>query len=615
MVVVQGTTTPRTIDVSADGAAVVARGLAAVVSVTGGEPALDALQVNAGASDLVNVNGSAGADTMEVREASGRAVVSATGFTVAVDVLVTLGLSVNGLRGEDVLRIVAATTALPIRLDGGAGNDRLDGGPLAETLLGGAGDDLIDGNGGNDTALMGPGNDTFVWDPGDGSDVVEGEGGTNALVFNGSNAGEIMELAPNGGRLVLLRNIGNIVMDVDGVGRIALNALGGSDVVTVRDLTGTDVARVELALAGAGGTGDGATDSIVVDGTAGVDVVTLVNVGAAVGVQGLPAQVVVSGGEPALDALTVNGLAGADTLRVTAANSSLALRLEGGAGDDCLEGGPGDEEIAGGQGTDVALMGAGNDTFEWNPGDGNDVIEGQQGMDQLVFNGSNASEVMSVAANGGRVTVLRNVGNIVMDMASVERIDINALGGADQLAVGDLSGTGVALVNLELEPAPGAATGDGQLDSVVVQGSAEADVIAVGVSDGAPTVSGLAATTRIANPDPTDLLQVNGGGRRRHVHRRPGSRRAHHPHDPGLTARGLGPRRPARSGWAVSHQLLRQLASCWSAKSTSEELPTATETLLGSLTTSTRCTRAGCRPPGCACRGPGPRTRGSRAPG
>jgi hypothetical protein len=36
-------------------------------------------------------------------------------------------------------------------------------------------------------AFMELGNDTFTWNPGDGSDVIEGQGGTDALIFNGSN--------------------------------------------------------------------------------------------------------------------------------------------------------------------------------------------------------------------------------------------------------------------------------------------------------------------------------------------------------------------------------------------------------------------------------------------
>ena len=40
--------------------------------------------------------------------------------------------------------------------------------------------------------------------------------------------------------------------------------------------------------------------------------------------------------------------------------------------------------------TTLALMGAGDDTFVWNPGDDNDIVEGQAGFDTLLFNGANA---------------------------------------------------------------------------------------------------------------------------------------------------------------------------------------------------------------------------------
>ena len=45
-------------------------------------------------------------------------------------------------------------------------------------------------------------------------------------------------------------------------------------------------------------------------------------------------------------------------------------------------GGDGDDFVFGDNGDDVALMGAGNDVFQWNPGDGNDTIEGQAGTDE-----------------------------------------------------------------------------------------------------------------------------------------------------------------------------------------------------------------------------------------
>ncbi len=95
-------------------------------------------------------------------------------------------------------------------------------------------------------------------------------------------------------------------------------------------------------------------------------------------------------------------------------------------------------------------MGAGNDTFVWNPGDDNDTLEGQAGFDTMLFNGANIAENIDISANGGRVTFFRNVANVVMDSNDVESIDFNALGGADNIVVNDLSGTD--LTDDEREP-------------------------------------------------------------------------------------------------------------------------------------------------------------------
>ena len=90
------------------------------------------------------------------------------------------------------------------------------------------------------------------------------------------------------------------------------------------------------------------------------------------------------------------------------------------------------------------LLGAGDDVFVWNPGDGSDIVEGQAGTDTLLFNGANIAEKIDISANGGRVRFTRDVANITMDLNSVETIDFNALGGADNITVNDLSGTDVS---------------------------------------------------------------------------------------------------------------------------------------------------------------------------
>ena len=62
----------------------------------------------------------------------------------------------------------------------------------------------------------------------------------------------------------------------------------------------------------------------------------------------------------------------------------------------------------------------------WNPGDGSDTVEGQDGTDTLVFNGANVNEKIDISANGHRARFTRDVANITMDLNGVEHIDFNA---------------------------------------------------------------------------------------------------------------------------------------------------------------------------------------------
>src|SRR5205814_2387672 len=121
---------------------------------------------------------------------------------------------------------------------------------------------------------------------------------------------------------------------------------------------------------------------------------------------------------------------------------------------DRLLGGDGNDFVVGGRGNDLALLGAGDDTFVWNPGDGSDTVEGQAGSDTMLFNGANVAENIDISANGSRVRFTRDVANIVMDLNDVEAIEFNARGGADTITVGNLSGTDVVEVNLDLAGTP-----------------------------------------------------------------------------------------------------------------------------------------------------------------
>lgn len=423
---------------------------------------------------------------------------------------------VSGNDGADTIAIDesggAFTTTKITTLDGGDGNDTLIGGSGAEVLIGGDGDDLVHGGRGDDIALLGAGNDTFTWNPGDGNDTIEGQAGRDTLQFRAANIGENIDLSANGQRARLFRDVASITMDLDGVEDIQLQTLGGADTITIGDLTGTAVTSVEVDLAAAGGGGDGQADRVVVLGTGGDDTVAVAGGPLGVEVTGLAATVAVTSGEPGLDTLSIQVLAGNDTVDASSvAAGAIGLELLGGPGDDLLIGGAGDDVIVGGQGLDVALLGPGDDTFVWNPGDSSDVVEGQGGTDRLEFRAANVSEHLDISANGQRLRLTRDVGNVVMDLAGVEVISLQLLGGADDLNVHDLSGTDAALVSVDLRAADGST--DGQPDHVAFAATGGDDVVTIGGSPASGvTVTGLPyATTIVGAEAGLDTISVDAG--------------------------------------------------------------------------------------------------------
>jgi Ca2+-binding RTX toxin-like protein len=467
------------------------------------------LGANDGNTDQVVVEGTDGNDDVDVSGGASGVSVSGLPAQVAIhDQEPTDQLAVAGNGGDDSLSAAALTAqAIALTLDGGAGNDRIAGGAGSDVLQGGDGNDSIDGNGGSDAAFLGAGDDTFVWDPGDGSDMVEGQDGADTMVFNGAAAAEKFELSPNGTRLRLARDLGNITMDTNGVETVDVNALAGADKVTVDDLTGTGVTTVNADL----GAADGAADHVIVNGTAADDSITAAGGNGAVNVSGLAAAVHVVDAEPAEDTFTINALAGNDVVDASGlAATSVELEENGGDDGDLLIGSAGNDLADGGKGGDVAFLGAGDDSFVWNPGDGNDSIEGQAGTDTMVFNGANGAENVVLSPNGNRLRFTRDVANIVMDAHGVETVDFNALGGADTVTVDDLSGTDVSGVNVDLAGALGGITGDGASDRVVVNGTNGNDAIVVTGDAGGVKVSGLTATVGVLDAEAAnDRLEVD----------------------------------------------------------------------------------------------------------
>ena len=232
-------------------------------------------------------------------------------------------ISIRMGNGRDSVRIDDAngafTDAIPTSIAGGNGDDTLNGGAGVETFSGGNGDDFVDGGRGNDRADLGRGDDTFQWDPGEGSDSIEGQSGSDRMLFNGAQGpgAETVTMTANGGRLIFFRQPGAVTMNTDDVEIVDFNALGGPDSITVNDLSGTDVTQTNLDLAAAlgGNAPDGQLDSVVVNGTDGVDDIDVAGNGSGADVTGLAAAVSIKHADPT-DSLVVNTLAGADNVHV-----------------------------------------------------------------------------------------------------------------------------------------------------------------------------------------------------------------------------------------------------------------------------------------------------------
>jgi Ca2+-binding RTX toxin-like protein len=126
----------------------------------------------------------------------------------------------------------------------------------------------------------------------------------------------------------------------------------------------------------------------------------------------------------------------------------------------------------------------------------------------MLFNGANVAENITISANGNSVIFFRDIASVTMNLNDMEDINFNALGGADNIVVNDLSGTDAIEVNLNLATFGGA--GDGAADTVTVFGTSGDDVALVFGSGTDVQVTGLAALVNIAGTEPAnDRLIIN----------------------------------------------------------------------------------------------------------
>jgi Ca2+-binding RTX toxin-like protein len=363
----------------------------------------------------------------------------------------TADIQVFGLGGNDTISLDEANGALPrAELFGGDGNDTVQGGSSGDQLFGQAGNDTLSGRGGVDLLFGGDGNDVLTG--GDADDQMFGQAGNDRMIWN---PGDDTDLHEGGAGIDTSEvNGGN------GAEQFTLTA-NGSRVRFDR----LDPAPFAIDI--------GTTENLVLNMNGGNDSFSA------------------TGNLAALISVTVDGGAGDDSIR-------------GSNGSDVLLGGDGNDFIDGQQGADVAFLGAGDDVFQWDPGDGSDVVEGQAGRDSMLFNGSAGNEVFNLSANGQRALFTRDLANIVMDLNDVERVDVRALGGVDNLVVNDLAATDVREIDVDLAETTAAA------DSVLLQGRATGTDFSFRNGDGGLIATGLGAAVTVANAGAEDLVIANG---------------------------------------------------------------------------------------------------------
>ncbi|CAN7602605.1 T1SS-143 repeat domain-containing protein [Neorhizobium sp. LjRoot104] len=435
-----------------------------------------------------SLNGGAGVDTVEFVSAAG-----ATGFVFdRANYPGTLSGVERfiGTDGSDIILLPQSYTSGtdPLYMEGGAGDDVLQGSNVqADHILGGSDNDLISGLGGNDTLDGGSGDDE-IWG-GEGDDKIYGnadndtliggkgddllDGGSNsAVAFNhpsnpaSGDAAAIIASALGGDTADyssvttgVLANLGDATTWPAAIpahsaidSNAADDAVGTDTLVGIENLTGgsaNDVlvgdgndnilrggAGSDTLLGGAGNDLLIAGDDNVADGLfagSGDDVLILGNGGGTA--KGGGGNDLIYGGSDGdwlygEDDGNPDSDPGDDIIFAAGGND----HIEGNGGNDKLYGEDGNDTLVGGHGDDQMSGGAGDDTFVYTRGDGSDTIDGGGDIDTLTI--SKGTAVAGVyetriggTASGIEIQLTDNIagmspGDALLGAAGVEKFDV-----------------------------------------------------------------------------------------------------------------------------------------------------------------------------------------------
>jgi Ca2+-binding RTX toxin-like protein len=331
----------------------------------------------------LTITGSAADDTINVAADNGKITVEDAPTTLAANQSAHIVANLGA--GNDIFDAQRLTTDQynDLTVNGGDGDDRLEGAAGADLLNGDAGDDVLQGHGGFDATNGGAGDDTATWNFGDGLELSDGGAGRDEFDVNGSpTAADAFTALPD--QVVA----GDATLTGDDVG-LTFNAEdlefvgdGGDD--SFKAATDTPAVRQRLAQI---------VPNASLDGGPGND--------------------------------DLEGFDGPNTLTPPVAH-------------DTLSGGDGNDRLVGNGGLDFVDAGAGDDVIVWKDGDGTDLAAARAGEDELAVNGSDTgADAFTYGPQGGDPTFTDGAAGVVFTSgdAGPERLTLKGGGGDDTLAV------------------------------------------------------------------------------------------------------------------------------------------------------------------------------------
>ena len=244
-----------------------------LTALTGGVVNIAGLKYDVNVSSL---NSTADLDTLTFNANEGDDTVVASDGLNAIfgTTLVNVNhLTINGGEGDDVLTGFG-------QLNGGAGNDTLNGGNFAQSISGGDGNDRIFGGSGDDVLNGDAGEDSFIG--GLGNDTIDGGADWDAILVNGTSGADVIDVNQTTSTTLVQRVNATTETDtlvllagVRTVEEARVDAGSGADTIRVRvtDSVGTNlidavVNSLQMTVHGGDATGAGDRLIIVDDGPA-----------------------------------------------------------------------------------------------------------------------------------------------------------------------------------------------------------------------------------------------------------------------------------------------------------------------------------------------------------